>query len=585
MCGIIGQINNEIPINKHLFEQMRDTLTHRGPDGYGTYISDNGKNALGHRRLSLIDLSATGTQPICNENKTIWITVNGEIYNYKKLKEQLISLGHSFYTNTDSETIVHAYEQWGTEVFQRLKGMYAIGIWDDNKKELIIARDRFGIKPIYYYKDDSSFIFASEIKAIIKNPDIPRNINFESFSNYFIYRYIPCPNTIWKNIYKLPPAHYLILKNNQIDIKKYWSLNASSNEIDTYAAINKVNDLISTSVKEHLQADIPVGTFLSGGYDSSALVYYQNLINYLPKTFSIGFKNWNKSEHKFAEIVANKFDTEHYSEIISKDDYDTIDHLMYYYDEPIADISILPTFFVSKLASKKVKAVISGEGADEIFAGYTWHRASKSSLSNKEKAYYFLKNKYAVNDYASAMSMGMFDSTNIHKLINTDLVDNIPKDTFWFYRKHYLSDVSNIKRFQFLDINTFMSELVLTKIDRASMANSLEVRVPFLDHELVEYMFSLNENSYIDKKKKKMLLYENIKDHLPKEILSRKKQGFVGPDKFYMNYNWYKDVIFSGKLISDKIINRNYIKKLINNKDQWRLWKIAVMEIWYSKWV
>ncbi len=591
MCGIIGQINSRQPVDKILFEQMRDTLVHRGPDGYGLYLSEDKKAALGHRRLSLIDLSDNASQPIHNENKTIWITVNGEIYNYRQLKKELTEKGHNFYTNTDSEVIVHAYEEWNTELFNKLKGMFSIGIWDEKSKKLILARDRFGIKPLYYFADKDKFIFASEIKGIIKNCKVPRNINYSSFCNYFTYRYIPSPETIWENIYKLPPAHFLTFENDTISTTKYWELKVRENRPNEKEAIDIVNNYLSNSVKDHLQADVDVGTFLSGGYDSSALVYYQNLLNYRGKTFSLGFENWNMSEHKFAKIVSDKFNTMHEEEIISVDNYENIDQLLYYYDEPIADISILPTYMVSQLASKGVKAVVSGEGADEIFAGYTWQTNDLSNYDFKSKLYYLYKNylsrksnKYSVKDYSEAMSMGLYDTSSLHRLLNKDLSSNIPDDPFWFYSKFYKPELSEVKRFQYLDINTFMQELILTKIDRASMANSLEVRVPFLDHNLVEYMFSLNEDVYLKKNIKKFLLYENIKNHLPQIILNRKKQGFVGPDRFYNNKTWYKELIMNGKLLKEKIIDKTEVDNLLARNDYWRLWKIAIMELWYSKW-
>jgi len=570
---------------------MRDTLVHRGPDGYGLYLSEDKKAALGHRRLSLIDLSDNASQPIHNENKTIWITVNGEIYNYRQLKKELTEKGHNFYTNTDSEVIVHAYEEWNTELFNKLKGMFSIGIWDEKSKKLILARDRFGIKPLYYFADKDKFIFASEIKGIIKNCKVPRNINYSSFCNYFTYRYIPSPETIWENIYKLPPAHFLTFENDTISTTKYWELKVRENRPNEKEAIDIVNNYLSNSVKDHLQADVDVGTFLSGGYDSSALVYYQNLLNYRGKTFSLGFENWNMSEHKFAKIVSDKFNTMHEEEIISVDNYENIDQLLYYYDEPIADISILPTYMVSQLASKGVKAVVSGEGADEIFAGYTWQTNDLSNYDFKSKLYYLYKNylsrksnKYSVKDYSEAMSMGLYDTSSLHRLLNKDLSSNIPDDPFWFYSKFYKPELSEVKRFQYLDINTFMQELILTKIDRASMANSLEVRVPFLDHNLVEYMFSLNEDVYLKKNIKKFLLYENIKNHLPQIILNRKKQGFVGPDRFYNNKTWYKELIMNGKLLKEKIIDKTEVDNLLARNDYWRLWKIAIMELWYSKW-
>lgn len=589
MCGILGQINKEKAVVKDRFERMLATMTHRGPDGYGTYFSSDNKIALGHRRLALIDLSEKGQQPLFNENKTIWLTVNGEIYNSPELKKILQQKGHRFYSETDSEVIIHGYEEWGTEVLNKLKGMFAFGLWDENKQQLLLARDRFGIKPLYYYSHDGRLIFSSEIKGIIEDKNVCKEIDFSSFCNYFTYRYIPPPKTIWENILKLPPSHYLIYKNYKISIHSYWELTNNKTSITEKDAIKKVNDLLFYSLNEHVLSDVPVGSFLSGGYDSSAIVYYLNKLNYKTNTFSIGFENWDSSEHQYAEIVADLFHTTHTSKIIGSSELGLLDKLVYHYDEPIADISIIPTYIVSKIASEKVKAVVSGEGSDEIFSGYTWHKKNPHQYGFKNKLNAFLysqnnTNKYSVDDYANAMSMGFFGKEELKKLIHCDIHSEIPDDPLWFYRQHFKPELTHVKRFQYLDIKTFMGELVLTKIDRASMANSLEVRVPYLDHELVEFMFSLPESIYIHKNYKKYLLYKNIEKNLPDTILKREKQGFVGPDSYYMDMEWYRNILVESKLISDNIIQKEYTNQLLHEKDHWRLWKVAVMEKWYKMW-
>ncbi|MFH0867326.1 MAG: asparagine synthase (glutamine-hydrolyzing) [Bacteroidota bacterium] len=584
MCGILGQINRGENVDRKSFEMMLDTMAHRGPDGRGTYFSADYKIALGHRRLALIDLSEKGQQPIYNEDKTIWLTVNGEIYNSPELKKILRQKGHSFYSETDSEVIIHGYEEWGTNVLNKLKGMFAFGLWDEKKQQLFLARDRFGIKPLYYYSDENHFIFSSEIKGIIKNVEIKKEIDYSSFCDYFVYRYIPSPKTIWKNIFKLPSAHYLLLgKDNIIQTNEYWELNSGNDSYSEEEAISKVNDLLLKSVKEHTLSDLPVGSFLSGGYDSSAIVYYLNKMNYQTSTFSIGFENWNKSEHCFAEIVAKQFSTNHTSKIIGDSELLLLEKLVYHYDEPIADISIIPTYIVSEVACKKLKAVLSGEGADEIFSGYTWHKqpATKNNLLNIFKK----KSLFTVEQYANAMAMGLFTRKELKGLLCHDLHKNIPEDPYWFYRKHFKPEFTDVKRFQYLDIKTFMGELVLTKVDRASMANSLEVRVPFLDHELVEFMFHLPESTYIREDYKKYLLYKNIDKALPQSILQRPKQGFVGPDAYYQNIKWYRNNLSESKLISDRIINKEYTDNLLKECDHWRLWKIVVMEKWYRQWV
>ena len=592
MCGIIGRINYNEEVNRDIFIAMRDTLVHRGPDGCGLYISGNNKTVLGHRRLSFLDLTEAGTQPIANENNSIWLTINGEIYNYKELRKILQDKGHVFKSETDSEIVIHGYEEWGYEVLNRLNGMFAFGLWDDSKKILFLARDRFGIKPLYYYKGNNTFIFASEIKAIVKDPAIPRNINFKSFSDYFVYRYIPSPNTIWENIYKLPPAHYLIVKDNEVkEACCYWQLNTENKIEGTDEIIEETNYLLFESVRKHIQSDVPVGSFLSGGYDSSALVYYLHCLKYPAPTFSIGFEGWEQSEHQYAKIVADTFKMKNNAVIIGKDSLKYLQQLSYVYDEPIADISIIPTFVVSKLASGSVKTVLSGEGADEIFCGYTWHKDIYEKTA-KQSFYDKLINMlsgnnlpFAVQEYSKAMAMGLFDKAQLKGLLNNDLHKFINNNPFWFYQSHYKKEFSTVKQFQYLDIKTFMGELVLTKVDRASMANSLEVRVPFLEHQLVDYLFNLDESLYYKPEYKKFVLYENIKNHLPSVIMQRSKQGFVGPDSYYQDIDFYKAFLLEGHLVKAQIINKNIVLQWLQQKDHWRLWKLLVMELWYTKWI
>jgi asparagine synthase (glutamine-hydrolysing) len=587
MCGIIGIWNFAERVDRDEFARLRDMMTHRGPDGAGMYFNESEHVALGHRRLSLIDLSKTGTQPVCNEDRTLWLTANGEIYNYKELRKELMALGHIFSSTGDSEIILHAYEEWGTALLKRLKGMFAFCIYDQKERIFFIARDRFGIKPCYYYHRNNTFLFASELKSIVAYHDFKKEIDHSSVCNYLTYRYVPSPQTIWKDTYKLPPAHYLILKEDQsLEISEYWTPQPKHNHFDEKYLIERTDELLENSVKQHLESDVAVGSFLSGGYDSSALVYYMNRLHYPTQTFSIGFKDWEQSEHKYAGIVSAAFQTEHENQILDSSSLDIVDQLMTYYDEPLADISIVPTYFVSRLASGKVKAILSGEGSDEIFAGYTWHRNPGSKPSLWERILPSQSDKgFSVENYALAMAMGLFDKKNLQNTMGHDYQKDIPHDPFWFYNHHYKPEMGNIKSFQYLDSKTFMGELVLTKIDRASMANSLEVRVPFLDHELFEFVFSLPEQDYIKKEKQKFLLYENIKNSLPEEILQRKKQGFVGPDSYYMNMEWYRHNLKNSRIVKDGLIQGMALDEFFRNNDHWRLWKLLILEKWYKRWM
>ena len=587
MCGISGIIQTYSPINPNVLNQMRDTVEHRGPDGASSWISPNGLVGLGHRRLSFLDLSDNGTQPLCNEDGTIWLTFNGEIYNYGELRLELQQLGHIFKSNTDSEVIVHGYEAWGVQVLHRLKGMFAFAIWDEKRKELFLARDRFGIKPLYVFQDKNHFLFGSELKVILAHPDVKPQVDETAVFDYLTYRYIPSPKTIWKDIQKLEPAHYVLFKkgDGKTEQVRYWDMPQPNNNTPSVSeAVELFHTGLKKSVKEHLRSDVPIGSLLSGGYDSSALVYYMTQAGYKPNTFSIGFDDWQNSEHQYAQEVATHLQVPHFNTIVGNEQLALLETLVYHYDEPIADISIIPTYMVSQLAKKHNKAVFSGEGADELLGGYWWQK----DIDKKYNWFYTLrpnKKEWLLKKYAGAMAMGRMTNTNFTQYLTKDLLKQQPQDAEWFYKKHLHTDRLPLKSFQYLDTRTFMGELVLTKIDRATMAHSLEARVPFLDHQLFETVISMPPSVFYNPLKTKQLLFENIKNALPQNILNRTKQGFVGPDKYYMNYNWYQKILDKGRLIDADILTEQGLRKMLAERDHWRLWKFTVLEFWWRRWV
>lgn len=589
MCGITGWISIKEQINQIKFDRMISSLHHRGPDDKGSFFNEEKNIALGHTRLSFLDLSKSGTQPMSNNDATVHITFNGEIYNYLELREQL-KPNYTFKTNTDTEVILAAYHNWGIDFVKYLRGMFALAIFDEKKQKLLLVRDRFGIKPLYYFAGEKDFLFASELKAIMASEVPERKIDYTSFADFFVYRYIPSPKTIWQGISKLPPAHYLELNTSNLSFKitEYWKPSFDNINSNENGLIEEINTLLQESVKEHIRADVPIGSFLSGGYDSSAMVHYMKQLGENPDTFSIGFANWPQSEHYYAEIVANHLNVPNESVIADESSLNYIELMPEVYDEPIADISIIPTYMVSQLARKKVKAVLSGEGADELFGGYTWQKEFYT-LNNpenlKEKIALFFKKPDVIDYYANAMSMGLFDKNELTRMLHPDLYQYIQDDVNWYYRKHYQKGLSPLKTIQYLDMKCFMGELVLTKIDRASMANSLEVRVPFLDHRIFEKIFSLKEENYYKKSSTKYILHENLKNHLPQEILERRKQGFVGPDNYYMNIDWYKEILKDAQLIKLGLIKKEYIDNLLKETYNWKLWKLAVMEKWLKKWI
>lgn len=567
---------------------MADTLKHRGPDSAHYYKSKDEHISIGNLSLQANKDHKNEPQLFINQDQNVILTFDGFISNASELRDEL-SQEYDFQTQENAEVVLAGYQKWGIDVLIYLRGLFAFAIYDKKQEQIFLIRDHFGIKPLYYTIQNEQLLFASELKAILASEQIERKINFSSFADFFVYRYIPSPKTIWKNIQKLPPAHYAVINTRDlsIQIKEYWVLDAIYQHHEYVEG--KVHDLLENSVKQFTDLHDTVGSFLSGGYDSSALVMYMKQLGFNPETFSIGFSNWPKSEDQFAKIVAEHLGVPNESLVADEKSLELIDLMPEVYDEPIADISIIPTYMVSQLASVKVKAVLSGEGADELFAGYNWQREfynkhNPKGLFNKIKQK--LKSKEdTVAYYAQAMAMGWFDQEELKSMLHPDLHAHIPEDVHWFYRQHYQSHLTPLKAIQYMDIKCFMGELVLTKIDRGSMANSLEVRTPFLDVELYDYVFQLEEEDYYKEEQTKYLLYKHIKDHLPASILERKKQGFVGPDDYYMDIDWYKEQLKDSQMVKMNLVNQEYIDALLQETYNWKLWKLVVMEKWVRTWL
>jgi asparagine synthase (glutamine-hydrolysing) len=591
MCGIAGKISNaEVNINE--LWRAGDSIKHRGPDDKGIYLSPNKKIGFAHRRLSLIDLTHGGHQPMISRDNANIIVFNGEIYNFLELRQELKKLDQEFTTNSDTEVILNGYKIWGTRVFSKLKGMFAIAIFDTRENKVILARDRFGIKPLYFARQNNNFYFGSEIKAILAFDNFEKMIRMASVSSFLANRYVSRNNTMWQNVVKLGAGKFIEVNTENLALKEttYWQLDTTSNYNVSENSFDKFSYLFQHSLSEHLRGDVKIGAFLSGGFDSSALVCtMQTKLNYNTDAFSLGFNNWNQSETLYAQIVADHCGANLEKLMLDEIELDVLPKLMYHYDDPIADISILPTYFISKLASNHVKAVVSGEGADELLGGYWWQKPNSYSNTNpfiKLKTNLFGLTKAQVKQhYIGAMSMGLFDYSALRKIVSPEYHTTIEVDPFSHFDDLLHDDLSVLKQIQYLDIHTFMSELILTKVDRASMAHSLEVRVPFLDHELVEFLFALPESEYFKLGRQKMLLAKYLNDLVPEKILNRPKQGFVGPDKYYMNISLYERRLKNSELIKCGIINSKQLDILIHNKSHWKLWKLLVLETWWKVWV
>lgn len=566
MCGISGivDLQDRRPIDRDLVKAMNDTLIHRGPDGEGFHFEPG--VGFGHRRLSIIDLEG-GKQPLYNEDNTVVVTYNGEIYNFQALAEELKSLGHTFRTHCDTEVIVHAWEEWGVQCLDRFNGMFAFALWDQNKQTLFLVRDRLGIKPLYYaLLNDGQIVFGSEMKAVTRNPAVPRELDPCAVEDYFTFGYVPEPRSIYGAIKKLEPGTYLCIRRGQRagEPVRYWDIpldEAPDMSTDFDATCEELREQLKASVDRRLVADVPLGAFLSGGIDSSAVVaMMRELDTDSILTCSIGFNEKRYDESVYADMVARDKATNHKSETVEASDYGLLEKLVGLYDEPYADSSAIPTYRVCELARKHVTVALSGDGGDENYIGYRRYKlfAMEQKLRSlfpdwfRKPAFGFLGNYYPKLDWAPRVFRGKTtfqalarDSMNayLHGVSifpeegrNWLFSDNFKRDLQGYTSaevyKGYIADKTfddPMRMVQYLDFKTYLPGDILTKVDRASMAHSLEVRVPFLDHNFVSWTAGLPTREKLRGGTGKHVLKEALRPVLPNEVLFRSKMGFAVP--------------------------------------------------------
>lgn len=649
MCGICGIYNlDDHPVDKDLLKKMNNTLIHRGPDDEGYFVNDGrregwearrlgGKKAgrlgrgnvgLGHRRLSIIDLD-TGRQPMGNEDGSIQVVFNGEIYNFLDLRKQLESKGHKFITQSDTETIVYAYQEWGENFVTKLRGMFAIALWDNRLKKLILVRDRVGKKPLYYYYSKDKIIFASELKAILADSSIPRNIDIHALDAYLSFGYVPSPLSIFKNIKKLSPAHMAVCTPDGFKIKQYWHLDMEStaetgSERDIMEELESIFD---EAVRLRLISDVPLGAFLSGGIDSSAVVASMaGFMNSEPvKTVSIGFSEKKFDELKYARIVAERYNTDHAEFVVSPDALNILDKIVWHFDEPFADASAIPTYYVSEMARRKVTVALSGDGGDEIFAGYIMrYRMNRMENSIRKKipslvGRYILgpiSNVYPKADFLPRpLRLKSFLSNLSHSFEHAYFQDMsfyfLPEMKQKLYTLEFKSKVSNYNAFdvlgrhfaenknsdittrvQYVDIKTYLPEDILVKVDRMSMAHSLEVRAPILDHKLMEFVGKLPSSLKLKGNVSKYIFKRINENRLPNDILYRKKQGFCIPLAEWLRIDlrdFANEILFSAGSGLKDYFNMKYIKSLwgshLSGKQDYSapLWGLIMFELWRKK--
>ena len=564
MCGLVGifETKGRAPVDRDLLVTMTNSIGHRGPDGDGFHFSEG--IGLGHRRLSIIDL-AGGHQPLFNEDHSVTVVYNGEIYNFKELARELTERGHEFRTVCDTEVIVHAWEEWGPDCVTRFRGMFAFALWDENQQTLFLARDRLGIKPLYYaLLADGRLIFGSELKALLCDPGLDRQFDIQAIEDYFAFGYAPDPKTVYESVRKLPPAHTLVWKRGapQPSPAQYWDISFQANgRLNEKDACAELLDRMSEAVRIRLMADVPLGAFLSGGVDSSSVVSMMSQHSATPvNTCSIGFDVPDFDEATYAAMVAEHLKTDHRSQQVAADSFDLIEDMSTFYDEPFADSSAMPTYQVCRLAREKVTVALSGDGGDEGFAGYRryrWHHYEEMVRGILPKplrrpVFSLLGQLYPKLDWAprplrakttlQALARdsieGYFHSVSIldDRLRRRLYSPEMKRKLQGYHAKSVLEETvkdapveHHLDRVQYADMKTYLPGDILTKVDRASMATSLEVRVPLLDHELLEWAATLPPSFRLRGREGKYLLKKSMESQLPEEILYREKMGFSIP--------------------------------------------------------
>ena len=621
MCGIAGFTGGG---NRSDLENMIAAIKHRGPDDEGIFLV--GDVGLAHARLSVIDLSERGHQPMFNEDKTIGIVFNGEIYNFKELKNELIKLGYKFKSDTDTEVIIYLYEEFGESCFERLNGMFAIGLYDFRLGKLILARDKMGKKPLYWAIFGGTLMFASELRAIMEHRIFKKELNLDALNKYLTYEYVPTPHSIFKNVYKLEPANYLVYQNKEIKKIKFWEIEFNNSDISFDEAITQLDKKINESVKLRMVSDVPFGVFLSGGLDSSTIAYYaQKNSSRKIKTFSVNFEEKSFDESKYAQKVSDILGTEHYDQLLTTknliETLSTIDLI----DEPIGDASIIPTYLLSKHARNYVTVALGGDGGDELFAGYPTFQAdvlagiyekiptlikkiflekiihkipetdNNFSLGFRLKT--FVKGLGGDKNYRHHRWLGSFTAEEKEKLFKREIWNEIDAKKDFEEIDYYLKNIKaedHRNKTLGLYMRTYLMDEVLVKVDRASMKNSLEIRSPFLDPNLVELANSLPFSFKLKGFTTKYILKKLMEDKLPGSIVYRKKKGFGIPLSRWLR-NELKEfcdgLLSEEKIKNQGLFNYDYIARLKqehfdeNKNNRKKLWTLMAFMIWYERFI
>lgn len=599
---------------------MADAITHRGPDDEGYYVS--GPVGFGFRRLAIIDLN-TGHQPISNEDGSVWIVFNGEIYNYQDLRQQLQAKGHVFRTQTDTEVIVHLYEEFGEGCVEKLRGMFAFAIWDGRQKILFLARDRVGIKPLYYWLSDKSLIFGSEIKAILADPETTPEIVPAMIDRFLTFYYVPGEETLFRNVRKLAPGSYMVVRDGQVQIKSYWDLHFAPVSQTIAEAEEKLLGMLEESVRLHMIADVPVGLLLSGGVDSTAMLDFAvGKTDHTLSSFTLGFSEPGLADERpYARLAARQYGTRHYETTISAKEFaDFMPKYAWYMEEPVCEPQAVALYYVSRLAKDYVKVLISGEGGDEAFAGYQTYRgilwlerlkrllqplnhtlSSGLTAANRVLGFHRIA-KYAplmqlpFEDYYYSRTSSPFHYFNVHtrELYSKDFAASTDKSHSLAAVAKYLyngaeSGSGRINKMLYVDTKTSLPDDLLLKADKMTMANSIELRVPFLDHKILEFAASLPENFKVRGVTTKFIAKRALRHRVPREILERRKAGFPVPYESWFRKElkgWISGILLDRETLSRGYFNRVCIEKMLSEDSlsgglSKELFSLAALELWH----
>jgi len=626
MCGVCGFIvkNRHTTIDwAGVLSKMTNALAHRGPDSDGHYYKNSGDSivGLGHRRLSIIDLSERAKQPMANEDDSVVVVFNGEVYNYKQLTKELAAKGHIFRSQSDTEVIVHLYEDLEDRCANKLDGMFAFAIWDNKRGRLVLVRDRMGIKPLFYAFKGGNFYFASEIKALLLIPEVSREIDFRALDSYLTFGYITGTRTIFRDIKKIPPAFCLTFENQQINVSSYWSIKyLPKKELHEDELIDGLFDAFCKAVKRHLVSDVPVGAFLSGGVDSSIIVALMSMVGEKAfDTFSLGYASGGKDELQYAATVADSFATSHHEFRVDPEMTGVLPELLWHLDEPFFDNSIIPTYYISKLAREKVKVVLSGDGGDEIFGGYEWTRRHQYEVAYRMVPG-FIRNSLAKfgldtdpgDDYGTGLKpklrrfmgdlngdveTGFLRRTSVshgfrQMLYSRTFRDELGGFDATDYRRQLLLNaqvVDEREKMLYADMMSFLPDDCLFKVDRMSMAHGLEVRVPFLDRELIEFSARIPFNYKIRGLTSKYILKKTFAPYLPKKILKQRKQGFTIPISAWLRGelgDLASGILLSGSFEKRGLFEKKHLQWILeqhrSGKQELghRIWSLVVFETW-----